>query len=158
MSKTAEKIQPNHGYNLFLLRKMNGDMPQKTLAKEMGCNQQRISQLESQQTISDDVLQKFADYYGLALEDIRDNEVELKVAPVVINNTFNDNSSATNSGYIAHDQNNTYNNPLEEVLKISQEKEELYQKIAQKEEEKVTLLLKHVEQLEKRLEKLESKK
>ncbi|MDR0660464.1 MAG: helix-turn-helix domain-containing protein [Prevotellaceae bacterium] len=59
----------HHGHNLFLLRKQDG-LKQETVALAYGCKQNRISQLENQETISDDVLEWFANYYGVTLENI----------------------------------------------------------------------------------------
>lgn len=37
---------------------------------------------------------------------------------------------------------NTYNNPLEEILKLNKEKEELYERLLQNEKERIDQLMK----------------
>ncbi|MDR0659628.1 MAG: hypothetical protein LBG19_02260 [Prevotellaceae bacterium] len=146
---TATRV--HHGRNLKSLRTILGKK-QETVAKELfGENSQAmVSRHESEEVIEDNLLNRYAKYYGVDFDRLKNTSLEPHHTVA-----FNDNT-IENIGTIFGDV--ITNNPLEEVLKISQEKEELYQKLAQKEEEKVTLLLKHVDQLEKRLEKLEAKK
>lgn len=151
MAETAEKSKVHHGHNLLLLRKKNGEK-QDTIAKAYGCNQQRISQLESQETITDDVLQWFADHYGLELEDIRDKEIELSATPIEVHNNTFQNGGYANFGDGYHNKDNIYNSE-ELILKLMEEKDKERERLIQVYERIIQLEEQQKEELKKLLSK-----
>lgn len=132
MIDVKEKIRRVHvGDNLQSLR-MKAGLTQETLGKELGFTQSKISDLELTETISDELLQPFADFYGVSVSflqkfNITDAEKSL------ISNTYNDavnntnehaeNTSANESNMQKTETNtnttyNTTNYPIEQLTEL----------------------------------------
>lgn len=151
MAETASKPKVHHGHNLLLKRKEK-HLKQDTVARDYGCSQTRISQLENQETISNDILQWFADYYKMRLEDLRDKEVELEAVSVSINNTFNDHSQSQGSAGYYQNNSNVFNS-IEEFVKLCREKDELHAQLLKNEQERNSHLIQLMDSLSKQLGK-----
>ena len=96
--------------------------------------QSKIDRLENIAVIKDDILQKFADYYNVNIEILKN--IEEDIAQKIVNNTY-ENGSISNTfeaGSTCGDQ--IVNNPLEEVIKLTKEKDALLQQIIEKDQER----------------------
>jgi len=106
---------------------------QEVLAQELGITQQAVSKLEQNETIEDVVLEKIAKVLGVTVEAIKNfNE---KVVFTYFN-TFNDNS--TNHG-VLQPQACTFN-PLDKLMEVVEENKKLYERLLDREREKVESL------------------
>jgi len=114
---------------------------QDALAIDLGISQAMISVYESKKVIEDDMIEKFAEALGVAPQLIKELE-EDPVTVIVENNTFEKGSVGNIAPYsdIANENfGNTYN-PVEEILKLCQEKQVLYERMIELEKEKNALL------------------
>ncbi len=139
--EVAEKREKrtHHGHAIKRLRQTLG-IKQDALASEMGLCQQTVSTYEQKPVIEDDILVKFASALNVSAELIK----ELEEDPLTIifeNNTFEKGSvgNITHSDVSNENFGNTYN-PIEEILKLSQEKQILYERMLELEKEKISLL------------------
>lgn len=104
-----ESIQPiHHGLNLRHYRKAQG-FSQEYVALQIGCSQQKYSDLERQEFIDEEILQKIADLFGLTIKWLKD-------IPAIKSSTiyYQDGSGIyfSNVGAATH----TINKPIEEVV------------------------------------------
>ncbi len=134
MASDNHKI--HQGRNVKRFREVLG-MKQEALADQLGedWSQKRISMLENKELIEDDILQELAKALKVPAEAIKNFNEE--TAFNVINNTFTSNdTSSINNGVNYYP---TFN-PFDELLRISNEKDELYKALLKEKDEKIVLL------------------
>jgi len=126
----------HEGRNVKRFREMLG-IKQDALAYELGegWNQQKISLLEQKETIELPLLKKISDAMKVPVEAFQNFDDEQAIN--IISNTF-DNGSILNA--INH---NPIFNPIEQIIKLHEEKIALYER-----------MLKEKDQMMDRLEKL----
>jgi len=129
----------HQGRNIKRFREMLG-IKQEALAFDLGAdwNQKKISMLEQKDIIEDHLLTEISNILKIPVEAIQNFEEEQAVN--VIANTFGNNGI----GYQRND-NPTFN-PIEQVLKMHEEKIALYER-----------MLKEKDEMMQRLEKLINK-
>jgi len=129
----------HQGRNVKRFREMLG-IKQEALAFDLGeeWNQKKISLLEQKDIIEDDLLKAISNALKIPVEAFQNFDEELAVN--VIANTFGDNSI----GFQRND-NPTFH-PVEQILKLHEEKIALYER-----------MLKEKDEMMERLEKLISK-
>jgi transcriptional regulator with XRE-family HTH domain len=130
MTHTTSNPKIHEGRNLKRFRELLG-LEQDAIAFELGedWNQQKISLLEQKEKIDSDILEQVAAILKIPAEAIRNFDEEKAVN--IISNTFN-----------THDQSNgmnvyptIYNNPVEEIRRLHDEKMELYERMLREKDE-----------------------
>jgi len=124
------------GRKISRLMELRG-MKQETLAEQLGISQQAISKMEQSEQVEDLTLDRIAKVLGISSEAIRKfNEDSIFN---VISNTFtsHDNSTLNAVNYFP-----TFN-PIDKIV-------ELYDALLKSEKEKIALLEKVIEKLEKK--------
>jgi transcriptional regulator with XRE-family HTH domain len=124
------------GRKISRLRELRG-MKQETLAEQLGISQQAVSKMEQSEQVEDLTLERIAKALGLSSDAIKNfNEDSIFN---VISNTFtsHDNSTLNAVNYFP-----TFN-PIDKIV-------ELYDALLKSEKEKVVLLEKVIEKLEKK--------
>ena len=131
--ETLDKKEKNthHGHAIKRFRHTLG-IKQEALAIDMGITQAMISMYESKKVIEDEMIEKFAKALGVDPELIKELEVDPVTIIVENNNYENNKDTAIATGYIAGD-NVVNNNPIEKIA-------ELFEKLLEKEQEKIALL------------------
>ncbi|MDR2956240.1 MAG: helix-turn-helix domain-containing protein [Prevotella sp.] len=127
----------HHGHAVKRLRHTLG-IKQDALAAELGMSQARVSTYESKKVIDDDMIEKFAKALKVSPELIKDLE-EDPVTVIIENNTF-ENKEGNNIAYLEEDNSTQINNPIDQILELSKEKQNLYERMLELEKEKNTLL------------------
>ncbi|RYD54846.1 MAG: XRE family transcriptional regulator [Sphingobacteriales bacterium] len=140
----------HHGRNIKKLRELQ-DIKQDTLAGDLGeeWTQKKISQLEDKEVIDAELLQKVAGALKIpvkAIENLEDDEVMN-----IITNTFNDNS-VSHGNMPWYNQGSFNINTGEKWLEALDKIEKLTERLLQSEREKVEMLQKSLELLQKVLE------
>ncbi|MGV3604434.1 MAG: helix-turn-helix domain-containing protein [Dyadobacter fermentans] len=127
MAHTTSNPKIHEGRNLKRFREMMS-VKQDALAFELGedWNQQKISQLEQKEKIDSDILEQVAAILKIPAEAIRNFDEEQAIT--VISSTFNDQSQI---GTLI----NNYNNPIDAVLKLHEEKMALYERMLKEKDE-----------------------
>ncbi|CAG5068999.1 hypothetical protein DYBT9623_01733 [Dyadobacter sp. CECT 9623] len=127
MAHTTSNPKIHEGRNLKRFREMLG-IKQDFLAFELGeeWNQQKISLLEQREKIDSDILDQVSAILKIPAEAIRNFDEQQAIT--VISSTFNDNSQL--STLI-----NNYNNPIDAVLKLHEEKMALYERMLKEKDE-----------------------
>jgi transcriptional regulator with XRE-family HTH domain len=127
MAHTTSNPKIHQGRNLKRFREMMA-VKQDALAFELGedWNQQKISLLEQKEKIDNDILEQVAAILKIPAEAIRNFDEQQAIT--VISSTFNDNSQL--STLI-----NNYNNPIDAVLKLHEEKMALYERMLKEKDE-----------------------
>ena len=141
MNETTGMTDKIHeGRNIKRFREMLG-IKQDALAAELGddWNQQKVSLLEQKQTIDDSILQQVSDILKIPAEAIKNFDEEQAIN--IISNTFENCSQPASVFY------NSTINPLEQLIKVHEEKIALYER-----------MLKEKYEMMGRLEKLLEKK
>jgi len=128
------KRRTHHGHAIKRLRQTTG-IKQSALAIDMGLSQQTISTYEQRSNIEDEMLEKFAKALNVTAELIKNLE-EDPVTVIIENNTFERGSIA----HITGNNTNNYNDPIQKIIELSNEKEALYERILEVEKEKNALL------------------
>ncbi|MCF2495098.1 helix-turn-helix domain-containing protein [Dyadobacter chenhuakuii] len=122
----------HEGRNIRRFREMLA-IKQDTLAFQLGqdWNQQKVSLLEQKEKIDSDILEQIASILKIPAEAIQNFDEEKAVT--IISNTFN-----------THDQSNgmnvyptIYNNPVEEIRKLHDEKMDLYERMLKEKDEMI---------------------
>ena len=141
MNETTGMTDKIHeGRNIKRFREMLG-IKQDALAADLGddWNQQKVSLLEQKQTIDDPILQQVSDILKIPAEAIKNFDEEQAIN--IISNTFENCSQPASVFY------NSTINPLEQLIKVHEEKIALYER-----------MLKEKGEMMGRLEKLLEKK
>jgi len=129
----------HQGRNVKRFREMLG-IKQEALAFDLGddWNQKKISMLEQKDEIEDNLLNQISAILKIPVEAFQNFDEEQAIN--IISNTFHDEAFIGNSG-------GTYNiNPVQEILKLHEEKIGLYER-----------MLKEKDDMMARLEKLINK-
>ncbi|WES95745.1 helix-turn-helix transcriptional regulator [Chryseobacterium arthrosphaerae] len=123
----------HQGRNIKRFREMLG-IKQEALAFDLGedWNQKKISLLEQKETIEDPLLKKISAVLKVPVEAFQNFDEEEAVN--VIANTFGDHSI----GYQKND--NPIFNPIEQVLKLHEEKIALYERMLKEKDEMMARL------------------
>jgi len=132
--ETQEKPLKNthHGHAIKRIRHTLG-IKQDALAIDLGISQAQISNYEHRKVIDNDMPEKFAKALNVVPEFIKELE-EDPVTFIIENNTF----EAGNN--IGCDNTVNINNPIEQILELSREKQALYERMLELEKEKSALL------------------
>jgi transcriptional regulator with XRE-family HTH domain len=120
------------GRKISRLRELRG-MKQETLAEQLGISQQAVSKMEQSEQVEDLTLERVAKALGMSKEAIHKFSDE---AAINYFNSFHDNSTGAFQNY------NCTFNPIEKIV-------ELYDALLKSEKEKIALLEKVIEKLEK---------
>jgi transcriptional regulator with XRE-family HTH domain len=123
----------HHGRNIKRFRDMLG-IKQEALALELGddWSQKKVSRLEENERVEEDVLEQVAKILKVPVEAIKNFDEE---SAYNYFNTFNDNSSANGSFGV---NNHNFNfNPIDKIV-------ELYEALLRSEKEKVEILQKMI--------------
>ncbi|OXB03715.1 helix-turn-helix domain-containing protein [Flavobacterium pectinovorum] len=118
----------HQGRNVKRFREMLG-IKQEALAFDLGndWNQKKISMLEQKDVIENDILDQISNALKIPVEAFQNFDEEQAVN--IISNTFGDNSI----GYQKND--NPIFNPVEQVLKLHEEKISLYERMLKEKDE-----------------------
>ncbi len=132
MTDTAPK-KVHQGRNIKRLREMLG-IKQEALALDLGVSQTTISDYEQKEELDEKLLEKVSQVLKVPVEAIKNMTDEATVNYI---NTFND--SAINNGHF-----NPYNctfNPIDKIVQLYNEKQELYERMLREKNELVEKLL-----------------
>ena len=114
------KSRVHHGFNISIARNRKG-LKQAALADMLGISQQRLSQLENQRVVKDEILEKVSEATGVSVDD---------------------SSNIGSVGDSIGEYTQTYNtNPLDKIV-------ELYERLLKEEKERVKTLEKRIKELE----------
>jgi transcriptional regulator with XRE-family HTH domain len=128
MTPTTSNPKIHEGRNLKRFREMLG-IKQDVLAFELGeeWNQQKISLLEQREKIDSDILEQVSAILKIPAEAIRNFDEEKAVN--IISNTFNDSSMIN-----AINNNPTFH-PVEQLLRLHEDKIALYERMLKEKDE-----------------------
>lgn len=124
----------HQGRNIKRFREMLG-IKQEALAFDLGedWNQKKISLLEQKETVEEDILEKIAQLLKIPVEAIENMDDEQAIN--IIANTFHESSAFAYTANIKP----TFH-PLEEVLKLHDEKIALYERMLKEKDEMMAKL------------------
>ncbi len=108
---------------------------QEDVAEKLGVSQQTVSNIESNETVDHDQLEKMARALGVSAQAIKDLDENAAVYNIITNN------NAVN-GF------NNYNctfNPLDKLLEAIEENKKLYEALLKSEREKVAMMERFLE-------------
>ncbi|MEO6284716.1 MAG: helix-turn-helix transcriptional regulator [Dyadobacter sp.] len=128
MAHTTSNPKIHEGRNLKRFRELLG-LKQDSLAFELGedWNQQKVSLLEQREKIDSDILEQVAAILKIPAEAIRNFDEESAVN--IIANTFNDSSMIN-----AINNNPTFH-PVEQLLRLHEDKIALYERMLKEKDE-----------------------
>ena len=127
-AKEQTKKNTHHGHAVKRIRHTLG-IKQEILANMIGTTQARVSNYEQKKILEDEVIDKLAKALHVAPEFIK--ELEEDPVTVIIENNKLDNNLGAAYNYIAGDS--IINNPIDKIA-------ELFERLLEKEQEKITLL------------------
>ena len=124
----------HQGRNVKRFREMLG-IKQEALAFDLGndWNQKKISMLEQKDVIEDNLLKQISDAMKIPVEAFQNFDEEQAVN--IIANTFHEGAVANNSGYI-----NCAINPIDQLVKLHDEKIALYERMLKEKDEMMVRL------------------
>ncbi|TWP27663.1 XRE family transcriptional regulator [Apibacter muscae] len=134
---TAPK-KVHQGRNIKRLREMLG-IKQESLALDLGVTQSTVSDYEQKEQLEDKILEKVSQALKVPMEAIKNMNDEATINYI---NTFND--KVDNSCFGSSDTNN-FNcifNPIEKIVELYTEKEELYERMIKDRDELIEKLSK----------------
>ena len=111
---------------------------QEDVAEKLGVSQQTVSNIESNETVEHDQLEKMARALGVSAQAIKDLDENAAVYNIVTNNSNNNAVSGFN--------NNCTFNPLDKLMEVIEKNEKLYEKLLKSEQEKVAMLERFLEE------------
>lgn len=128
-----EKI--HHGRNINRFREMMG-IKQEALAFSLGpdWSQKKISLLEQKEEVEEDLLRQVGEILRIPVEAFQNFDEEQAIT--VISSTFNDNSSVVSKNPIF--------NPIDQLIKLHDEKIALYERMLKEKDEMMVRLEKLV--------------
>ena len=132
MTQTTTPNRKIHeGRNVKRFREMLG-IKQDALAWELGddWNQQKISLLEQKESIEASILERVAQVLKIPVEAIQNFDEEQAIT--VISSTFNDNAAVVNKNPVFH--------PIDQLLKLHEEKIALYERMLKEKDEMIVRL------------------
>ena len=121
----------HEGRNVKRFREMLG-IKQEALAYELGeeWNQKKISLLEQKESIETDLLKEISKVLHIPVEAFKNFDEEKAVN--VISNTFNDNAAVINNNPTFH--------PIEQLIKLHDDKIALYERMLKEKDEMMSRL------------------
>ncbi|HCY80723.1 MAG: transcriptional regulator [Aequorivita sp.] len=121
----------HEGRNVKRFREMLG-IKQEALAYELGeeWNQKKISLLEQKESIETDLLKEISEVLHIPVEAFKNFDEEKAVN--VISNTFNDNAAVINNNPTFH--------PIEQLIKLHDDKIALYERMLKEKDEMMSRL------------------
>lgn len=124
-----EKI--HHGRNIKRFREMMG-IKQEALAFSLGpdWSQKKISLLEQKEEVEEDLLRQVGEILRIPVEAFQNFDEEQAIT--VISSTFNDNSSVVSKNPIF--------NPIDQLIKLHDEKIALYERMLKEKDEMMARL------------------
>ncbi|PXV61028.1 helix-turn-helix protein [Dysgonomonas alginatilytica] len=134
-SETLNKPNVHQGHNIKRLRESKG-ISQHGLEPLVNLSQQTISRYEDKRVIDEEMLQRFAKALEVPVETLKNMEEDACFNYYIENNTF---SEFSDHAYAVAGTHNNYN-PVEEIIKLCNEKVELYERMLANEKEKISLL------------------
>lgn len=126
-TETVFQKKTHYGRNVKRLREMLG-IKQETLADGLGLSQQTVSRLESQEELDDEILGKIANVLHISIDSIKNYNDDNAVN--IISNTFNEQSAVYQYNF----------NPINKIIKLYDEKIELYERMLKSEQDRNYLL------------------
>ncbi|OXG08324.1 helix-turn-helix protein [Flavobacterium araucananum] len=122
----------HQGRNVKRFREMLG-IKQEALAYDLGedWNQKKISMLEQKETIEDNLLKQISNSLKIPVEAFQNFDEEIAVN--VISNTFGDNACVGNYPTVNF-------NPIEQVIKLHEEKIALFERMLKEKDEMMAKL------------------
>lgn len=124
---------PHQGRNVKRIREILG-IKQDALASDLDISQQAVSLMEQKETLDDSLIEKIALILGVPQEAIKNFNEEAAVN--IISNTFENCSQPASVFY------NSTINPLQELVKLHEEKIALYERMLKEKEEMMAALKK----------------
>lgn len=144
----TEKIpvkKVHHGYNIRRVRISKG-IKQAYLAEQIGHTQQSVSQIEQRRELEEHLLVQIAEVLKVPVELLKEMEEEGGISFYVENNTFEASDQAVMKNQLAQDIiNNEYKTAFEEIKKLYEEKEALYEARLQDKQAEIDFLRKLLE-------------
>ncbi|MFT4224312.1 helix-turn-helix domain-containing protein [Dysgonomonas sp.] len=135
MEKTEKSAKNTHHGHAIKRFRSTLRIKQEALAADMGISQALVSFYEQQKEIDDATIYKFAKALNVAPELIKDLE-EDPVTVIIENNTIDNKGNLVNIS-----SPNYYNpDPTDQLLKLENEKTDLYERMLKLERERVVLL------------------
>lgn len=145
-SNEAIENNTHHGHAMKRIRKALG-MKQEVMAEKLGVGQASVSRLEQQREIDSETLEKIAKALDISVNVLREMQ-EDPVTIIIENNTFEDGSIGNIQPNSENENVGNINNPIEEILKLTQEKQELYERLLALEKERSQMLEKMLNEQE----------
>ena len=112
-------------------------LTQEEVAEKMGISQQAVSNIESNETVEREQLDRVAKAMGVSPEAIRYFDEDATVYNIVTN--------SGNNNAIGQNYNCTFN-PLDKLMEAMEKNEKLYEKLLKSEQEKVAILERFLEE------------
>ena len=109
---------------------------QEDVAEKLGVTQQTVSNIESNETVEHDQLEKMARVLGVSAQAIKDLDENAAVYNIVTNNNNAGNGFNHNCTF----------NPLDKLMEVIEKNEKLYEKLLKSEQEKVAMLERFLEE------------
>lgn len=112
--ETKLKMRPKRrhvGKNIARIRLFRG-VKQWTLGQEIGMTQQEISDLEKQEEVADDVLEKISDVLGISVDGMKDFDEQAVIYNINHYNDIHDNTYHAGSGT------QIFNEPSEKIIQL----------------------------------------
>lgn len=132
MNTDTASPKVHHGRNVKRLREILG-VKQEVLADKLELSQQTVSKLENKELIDDETLGKIASALHIPVETIKNFNDEATFS--FIANNFHDASIGVNSNCTI-----TFN-PIEKIVELYNEKQELYERMIKEKNELIKKLL-----------------
>ncbi len=126
MTNSTVMKQVHEGRNVKRFREMLG-IKQEALASELGedWNQKKISLLEQKESIELPLLQQISSALKIPVEAFQNFDEEQAIT--VISSTFNDNAAVVNNNPTFH--------PIDQLIKLHEEKIALYERMLKEKDE-----------------------
>ncbi len=133
MTHTAKNPKIHEGRNIKRFREMLG-IKQDALAYELGddWNQQKVSLLEQKETIDATLLQQISEALKIPVEAIQNFDEEQAIN--IISNTFENCNQPASIFY------NSTINPVDQIIKLHEEKIALYERMLKEKDEMMARL------------------
>ncbi len=116
---------------------------QEDVAEKLGVSQQTVSNIESNETVEHDQLEKMARALGVSAQAIKNLDENAAVYNIVTNN--NNAENGFNNAVSGFNNNCTFN-PLDKLMEVIEKNEKLYEKLLKSEQEKVAMLERFLEE------------
>ncbi len=138
MEHTTKPRPVNLGRKIRHMRELL-NFTQEDVAEKMGVSQQTVSNIESNETVERDQLEKMARALGVSAQAIRDLQEDAAVYNII---TTHDQKGGNTSAY---NYNCTFN-PFDKWAEAVEENKKLYEALLKEKEEKVAMLERFLEE------------